>query len=373
MKHEMNQMQVRSLPWIAGGLLLVNLLLNILRSVQATGRFFPSLSMAVTLFLVVSLFLMRRNDLIPVALILALLSSLSASFQNFLLSWDLSILFNWLPLAVLLLLALPSLQQKTRFLWALPAILDALLFLIPLFDRLLRNNQTGNLFYALTQSIHVYACFFFGLWLAYPSMTIRQLIQKGWNTPDIYTFGFIYCRGMLIGVLFGIPFLILSALVGGVFYQGRNAFLIPLFLIFAPAVLFPLSFMIITLNEGRKATKQLQHNLNTINANSNIPGVSDQARAALRKETARAAQKEVIKSAVIGSVIAGDTGAVVGAVSAKAKQDTAASGGTATGKQAQKAVIKGAVVGGIVAGDAGAIVGAVTAKAGQDAGSQSKK
>lgn len=84
----------------------------------------------------------------------------------------------------------------------------------------------------------------------------------------------------------------------------------------------------------------------------------------LRKERAKAARNKVIKSAVIGSVIAGDTGAVVGAVAEKAKQD-AESG--ASGTADPKAVTKGAVIGGIVAGEAGAIVGAAAVKAGENA------
>ena len=74
-------------------------------------------------------------------------------------------------------------------------------------------------------------------------------------------------------------------------------------------------------------------------------------------------QKDMIKGAVVGSFIAGDGGAVVGAMVAKEKHEGASSDpfGAST-PSAAKDVVKGAAIGSIVAGDGGAIAGAMIAK-----------
>lgn len=72
------------------------------------------------------------------------------------------------------------------------------------------------------------------------------------------------------------------------------------------------------------------------------------------------ASKNIIKGAVVGGVVAGEAGAIVGAMAASAEN---AQSGTTGGTQASaKDIVKGAAVGGIIAGDAGAVVGAMAAK-----------
>ena len=74
-------------------------------------------------------------------------------------------------------------------------------------------------------------------------------------------------------------------------------------------------------------------------------------------------QKDMIKGAVVGSFIAGDGGAVVGAMVAKEKHEGASSDPFgASIPSAAKDMVKGAAIGSIVAGDGGAIAGAMIAK-----------
>lgn len=67
--------------------------------------------------------------------------------------------------------------------------------------------------------------------------------------------------------------------------------------------------------------------------------------------------KEIIKDAVIGGVLAGPTGAVVGAIVGKEKADSNDKKNDGT-----KEIVKGTVVGGAIAGEAGAVVGTMVAK-----------
>ena len=61
---------------------------------------------------------------------------------------------------------------------------------------------------------------------------------------------------------------------------------------------------------------------------------------------------KVLKGAVIGGIVAGTTGAVVGAAAAKAKENGGSAG----------QVIKNAAIGAVIAGDAGAVIGAASTK-----------
>ena len=72
-------------------------------------------------------------------------------------------------------------------------------------------------------------------------------------------------------------------------------------------------------------------------------------------------QKDMIKGAVLGSFIAGDGGAIVGAMVAKEKHEAGAAPGPGSGSAA-KDMIKGAAIGSVIAGDAGAVVGAMVGK-----------
>ena len=100
-------------------------------------------------------------------------------------------------------------------------------------------------------------------------------------------------------------------------------------------------------------------------AGANVAGVSEKAKADMRKEAGKKAAKEVIKGAVVGGIVAGDAGAVVGATAAKAKLDAEQQTGSSStaGKDAAKGVVKGAVIGAVIGGDAGAVIGATAAKA----------
>ena len=89
----------------------------------------------------------------------------------------------------------------------------------------------------------------------------------------------------------------------------------------------PIYVLLAELNKGRKGAKAVKNTINQTLSHSGTP-FEARARQEIAKEEAKAAQKEIIKGAVIGSVIAGGEGAVVGAMAAKAKQD-AENGGKA--------------------------------------------
>ena len=61
--------------------------------------------------------------------------------------------------------------------------------------------------------------------------------------------------------------------------------------------------------------------LNQALSQTDIPVFSGQAKEAVARDAATKARNDVIKGAVVGGAVAGKTGAVVGAVAAKAKQD----------------------------------------------------
>lgn len=273
------------------------------------------------------------------------------------------------PLGCMFVLLLPPIRTRSLSkLWALPFALGAVIAFIGMFDL-----DAARTYSNWSRCLEVWAYLFMGAWLAHPNMTFKSLFWK--NIDDLEKVGSILAALFLRGwVTYGPVVMVIFFFV----ILRSNAGLsspvaAPCILVFSPLIGSGASIYA-ALKEARDATKTMKRSINEVNARSNIPGVSDRARAELKKEASKKAQKEVIKGAVVGGIIAGDAGAVVGAMSVKAGQD-ASSSGTATGggKSASKAVIKGAVVGGVIAGDAGAIVGAAAAKAGQDAKNKTEK
>ena len=87
------------------------------------------------------------------------------------------------------------------------------------------------------------------------------------------------------------------------------------------------------------------------------------AYAVLRFKLLPKEQKDMIKGAAVGSIIAGSGGAVVGAMVAKERHEARNAGPMAAGSSsAAKDMVKGAAVGSLIAGDGGAVVGAMAAK-----------
>ncbi len=272
------------------------------------------------------------------------------------------------PLGCMFVLLLPAIRtRRLSKLWALPFALGVVIVLIGIFDLSAARSYSN-----WARCLDVWAYLFMGAWLAHPEMTFRSLflrdIDRMTEAGDILAALFLrgwVTYGSFVMVIFF--FVILTSDV------GLSSPLAPAcILIFSPFV-GSLASIFAALKEARDATKTMKRSINEVNARSGIRGVSERAQAELNKEAGKKAQKEVIKSAIVGGVIAGDAGAVVGAMSAKAKQDAQKGGASSEGgKAAQKDVIKSAVVGGVIAGDAGAVVGAAAAKAKQDAGKQNK-
>lgn len=395
------------LSLLAGGTLLAAVLCQ---QIFFYGRLAVSRSLLLSLFLIIAVLLRQRDFLVPLALGLQLLGAaysalLNAAYlarsyysippapaaglvlfavapllllafpkmRNPKIGWLCAIpalmvllllaplpLFKALAQASIFFLALPRTRERMRRWWAVPALLKALVLCLPMFYRMFTYNDEGNLTLLLYQCLEVYACFLLGAWLGNPDWTLREFFDYLLKLPEEVTLSSLYRRKALQSLPFCLALLLL-AVPGGILAQGRNAFLVPLLLIIGPCLVCPLILVLSMVNQGRKVTKKMRHDLNVINAAS-----SSEARAALKKEAGKAARREVIKHAIVGGVIAGDAGAVVGAISAKAKQD-AAGGAPASGPSSSKEITKGAVIGGLLGGEAGAIVGATAAKAKQDA------
>ena len=273
------------------------------------------------------------------------------------------------PLACMFVLLLPPIRTR-RFskLWALPFALGAVIVFIGMF-----GLNTARAYSNWSRCLEVWAYLFMGAWLAHPDMTFKSLFLKDINhmvkAGDILAA--LFLRGWVTyGSVLMVIFLFVIPLSG---VGLSSPFAAPCILVFSPLMGSGASIYA-GLKEAREATKIIKRSISEVNARSGIRGVSERAQAELNKEAGKKAQKEVIKSAIVGGVIAGDAGAVVGAMSAKAKQDAASGGASPSdSKAASKEVIKGAVVGGVIAGDAGAIVGAAAAKAGQEAKNKTDK
>ena len=268
-----------------------------------------------------------------------------------------------LPLICLFLLLLPVMRRLVLpKLWALPFVMGAAVIFITAF-----NPFNFWFFSNVYCGLEIWGYLFLAAWLANPARTFSSLFFRNMDDLDKTgsILGALFFRGCVTYGAIGAVFILILLIASG---EGLFSPLTAPCLFVAAPFIGGIGKIFIGINEGRKATKEVRRSINEVNARSNIPGVSDRARAELNKEAGKQAQKEVIKSAVVGGVIAGDAGAVVGAMSAKAKQDAAKGGAPVSdGKAASKEVVKGAVVGGVIAGDAGAIVGAAAAKAGQEA------
>ena len=268
-----------------------------------------------------------------------------------------------LPPMLMLVLRLPYLRREFARVWAIPFALGAAAVTMGTF-----SPELAPVFSSPYHCFDVWGYLFMGAWLAHPEMTFRSLFFRNINDLDRVssTIGAIFLRGVAIygSVITVILFVCILAADSGAL---PRSILVPLLLVDMPCI-GGVANVCIKFQAGRRATKEVRRSINQVNARSGIRGVSERAQAELDREAGKQAQKEVIKGAIVGGMIAGDAGAVVGAMSAKAKQDAASGGASpADSKAASKEVIKGAVVGGILAGDAGAVVGAAAAKAGQKA------
>jgi hypothetical protein len=108
---------------------------------------------------------------------------------------------------------------------------------------------------------------------------------------------------------------------------------------------------------GTKSLRQIM-----LEHNSSLEDIEEMDRKLTKDNTDRLAKKNatktIIKDAAIGSVVAGHTGAVVGAIVGKNKADQELNDKNAT-KNATKTIIKDAAIGGVLAGHTGAVVGAI--------------
>lgn len=327
----------------------------------ATGtfEFIPLIGIAINSFFIVLIFMRRTDKFLSIALGLKLIFLVLQGPMGIL---------RGLPVLALLILTFPHMQNMLQKAWMLPPLLSALTIFFGIFDPNVARTLS-NLWVCLEFWGYLFLC----AWLANPSATFKELFFKDIDTVDSAggILGALFLKGM---ATFGPLLAVIGLFVVIKSDAGLSSpIAAPFITVLMPAA-GGIGRMFVGLNQGRKNTKEVKRVINEVNARSNIPGVSDRAKAELQKEAAKKAKKEVIKGAVVGGIIAGDAGAVVGAMSVKAGQD-ASSGGAATdgGKSASKEVIKSAVVGGIIAGDAGAIVGAAAAKAGQDAKNKTDK
>ncbi len=351
------------LPIIAGVLLLLVFLLDAARiflmgQPQTKVPASTLLTMILPLLIAAAVFLGRKDDLVPIALGLSLLNSLRFILNVLMSLWYHS--FMSLPpvlpiisTLLLFLLALPQTREKLRSFWFCPALIEGIWVMkesISLGDHI--SGMTATLYFFMLVA-QVYAYIMLGLWLKGAEMSAKNMFCLNVLNIECST------GEMVLNLLVKANLLVLAIIVGARIAGIRegNEFLIPFLMLFCPFVLAPVLIFSIASIATRTDRKRMKHEHNVMMA---ILGHDE----GLRKERAKAARNKVIKSAVIGSVIAGDTGAVVGAVAEKAKQD-AESG--ASGTADPKAVTKGAVIGGIVAGEAGAIVGAAAVKAGENA------
>lgn len=347
------------LPIIAGVLLLLVFLLDAARAFllrqMETEASFPTLSTMILLLLIAATLLGRKDDLVPIALGLSLLTSL-----RFILNALMSLaqgyftpVLHVISMLLLFLLALPQTREKLRNFWFCPALIEGILAMEKAIS--LGDNISGipAALYFFMLVAQVYAYIMLGLWLKGAEVSAKNMLCLNVLNIECST------GEMVLNLLVKANLLALAIIVGARIAGIRegNEFLIPFLMLFCPFVLAPVLIFSIASIATRTDRKRMKHEHNVMMA---ILGHDE----GLRKERAKAARNKVIKSAVIGSVIAGDTGAVVGAVAEKAKQD-AESG--ASGTADPKAVTKGAVIGGIVAGEAGAIVGAAAVKAGENA------
>lgn len=343
-----------ALPIIAAVLFLLSAVFNALLIMQLSETGFrPGLSTLLQAFLIIALFLRRDKDLVPAAVALLALSTVS-SFLNH---------YNLVALVcdvMILLLALPNLRDKMRRVWWLPAALGAGHLIIGTIMDLTRDFNGSP--FVITYCLYVYANLFLCAWLAFPNMTFRGMIGSNQKQPE--TFAALMLKWLVQGVGISVGLMVILCIMALVEHGNLDifltqAFFFPLFLFISPLVTCVVQFFT-AMNQAAKEAKRMKHDLNVIK--SSMGGaIGAQAKAELRREAGKKAANAVIKGALVGDLIGGDTGAVVGAMAAKAKLDQAAGSGGVDG------VAKDAVTGGLIIGSSSAVVGGLAAQAQKDA------
>ena len=332
----------------------------------------PVLDVLLGLFLIVSLFLRRKKDLVPAALVLTALNSLGkiillcvSLFAHLDIGINMKYIHVWffmelvtLPMAGLtLLLVLPKVRDITRKAWLLPSISGAVILTISAFKGWTYEYDL------LSYCIDVYAYAFLCFWLASPDRDPAAASTPRPKVSTIYrVVNFLGENEILIGPILAVV-LAVGTLVGvgsrsGTILKalmGDNAFAVPM-LMFG----VPLLWAVYVAGKNHNFTKQVRHDMNVFNARG-TGFWAEQAKAELRREAGKKAANAVIKGALVGDLIGGDTGAVVGAMAAKAKLDQAAGSGGVDG------VAKDAVTGGLIIGSSSAVVGGLAAQAQKDA------
>lgn len=343
-----------ALPIIAAALFLLSAVFNALLIMQLSETGFrPGLSTLLQAFLIIALFLRRDKDLVPAAVALLALSTVS-SFLNH---------YNLVALVcdvMILLLALPNLRDKMRRVWWLPAALGAGHLIIGTIMDLTRDFNGSP--FVITYCLYVYANLFLCAWLAFPNMTFRGMIGSNQKQPE--TFAALMLKWLVQGVGISVGLMVILCIMALVEHGNLDifltqAFFFPLHLLIFPLVTCVVQFFI-AMNQAAKEAKRMKHDLNVIK--SSMGGaIGAQAKAELRREAGKKAANAVIKGALVGDLIGGDTGAVVGAMAAKAKLDQATGSGGVDG------VAKDAVTGGLITGSSSAVVGGLAAQAQKDA------
>ena len=365
------------LPIAAGVLLLVADLVPLVQKFLLYRRWdwyvgpLDLVQLLPSMAIVVLLFMGRSGNILTIALGIKFLFSFVADPFNaifpmpliFSIEVDPISAISQVPLILMIVLRLPYLCREFSRVWAIPFALGAAVVFVGSF-----SPDLTPIFSTLSHCIDVWGYLLMGAWLAHPAMTFKSLFFRNIDELEQVgsVIGAIFLRGVAIygSIITVILFVCILAADKGAL---PLSIVVPLLLVDVPCI-GGVANVCMKFQEGRKATKEVRRSINQVNARSGIRGVAERAQAELNKEAGKKAQKEVIKSAIVGGVIAGDAGAVVGAMSAKAKQDAQKGGASPeSGKAAQKDVIKSAVVGGVIAGDAGAVVGAAAAKAKQDA------
>ena len=355
-----------TLPIVAAVLFLLSELCFVLIAMYLGGVYRPSWGTLLPVLLVAALFLRRDKDLVPAAVALMTLNTVSSLLRSIVFGGGIGVALNYYNLVTLvlevmtLLLALPNLRDKMRKVWWLPAALGAGILIIGTFMDLARDFNGSP--FVITPCLSVYAYLFLCAWLAFPNMTFRGMI--GSTQKEAETIAALMLKWLVQGVGVGIGLMVIMCIMA-LFNHGNldiflnQAFFFPTFLFIWPVTWCVVQFFV-AMRQAAKETKRMKHDMNVIK--SSMGGaIGTQAKAELRKEAGKKAANTVIKGALVGDLIGGDTGAVVGAMAAKAKLDQATGSGGVDG------VAKDTVTGGLITGSSSAVVGGLADQARKDA------
>mgnify|MGYP000929973440 CR=1 FL=1 len=264
----------------AGGLFLLAAVLPYVMSWDAVQwsalSALSALSLLASLLIAALLIMGRADKVLAIAIGLKLLLELAQGFISFAPSGELA------SLIYVLVLLLPQTRKKWAKAWALPFAVAVLMVCLGVFAS--GEDRDALTYASLSSCLDVWSYLFMGAWLAHPQMTFKTLFlrdNKNQETLGNY-FGTLFLRGIVTfgPIIMVIGFIVLLVSDDG-FSSPLNA---SLFLVILPCMGgLGKSFgkIVADFIKSIKATKELRHTINQINARSGIPGVSDRAKAEL--------------------------------------------------------------------------------------------